>query len=255
MAGVRAGLPGTTESGSGRHGLQCRTMKILAIETSCDRGSIALSCDAGVLEQALPGLAQHSRQVIPALQGLLGEAGLLLSQLDAVCFGSGPGAFTGLRLACGVAQGLALGAQLGVLAVNSLEALAWGAGVGAWESVIDARMGEVYRAAYQVAADGVQCVREPECAHPDVLEPLPGSDWNGVGSGFAVYPALPARWQGRMQTVLSDRVPTAAGIARLAELRLQRGQSLSAPSEVAPFYVRDKVALTTAERLARGGRL
>src|SRR6185369_12633060 len=118
-------------------------MKILAIETSGECGSVALLAHGMPFEQVLEGHARHSEHLLPAIRHLLAEAGLVLQELDALAFGAGPGAFTGLRLACGVVQGLALGARLPVVAVGSLQALALEAPPGPVLVAVDARMGEI----------------------------------------------------------------------------------------------------------------
>ncbi|WP_114649597.1 tRNA (adenosine(37)-N6)-threonylcarbamoyltransferase complex dimerization subunit type 1 TsaB [Pseudothauera hydrothermalis] len=227
-------------------------MKILAIETSCERGSIALLTDDTVLNKELVGQANHSNHLLPEIRALLAEAGTLVGELDAIAFGSGPGAFTGLRLACAAAQGLALGAGLGVVPICSLAALAM-QGEGARVFVAtDARMNELYYAAYERCPSGLRTYQAPRCAPPEAVS-LPDGQWCALGSGFAAYPDLAERWPGRFFQVEPAVVPRAADVARLAVLELQRGAAL-APELAAPLYIRDKVALTTAERLARGGR-
>jgi tRNA threonylcarbamoyladenosine biosynthesis protein TsaB len=234
-------------------------MNILAIDTSGEHGSVALLADETLFEQTLEGHARHSEHLLPTLCQLVANAGLSLRQLDALAFGAGPGAFTGLRLACGVVQGLALGAGLPVVAVGSLQALALEARRGPVLVAADARMGEIYSAAY--FNDGVEPaeVLEPRCTPPEALR-LPelaspdGAAWIGVGSGFAAYPErIPAALRRRLAEVHGEEVPTARAVARLAALRLARGETLGA-AQAAPLYVRDKVALTTAERVARGAR-
>jgi tRNA threonylcarbamoyladenosine biosynthesis protein TsaB len=234
-------------------------MKILAIETSGEHGSVALVADETLLEWTLEGHARHSEHLLPTIRQLLAEAGLSLQQLDALAFGAGPGAFTGLRLACGVAQGLALGAGLPVVAVGSLQALALEAPMGPVLVAADARMGEIYSAAY--LNDGVEPVevQAPRCGPPEALR-LPGIDvghegaWIGVGSGFAAYPErIPDALRQGLSSVDGHRVPTARAVARLAALGVIRGETVPV-AQAAPLYVRDKVALTTVERLARGAR-
>lgn len=230
-------------------------MKILAIETSCDQGSVALLIDGAIEQRPLPGAANHSRHVLTALGALLAEAGCSLGSLDALAFGTGPGAFTGLRLACGVAQGLALGSGLGIVEVGSLEALAVQFGDAAVYCATDARMGEIYCAAYRVRGTLLETMQAPRCMRPEAASIPAGDGWRGVGSAFAAYAEqLSARWEGRLSSVAGDCVPEAGGVARLACGMLERGWVAAAPEAVSPLYIRDKVALTTAERLARGGR-
>lgn len=229
-------------------------MKILAIETSCEHASVALLVDEALTERRLEGHANHSEHLLPTLRSLLADAGLGLNNLDAVAFGAGPGAFTGLRLACGTVQGIAIGADLGVVPVSSLAALAL---QGEGEAVFvatDARMGEVYSAAYRVSGTEVIECRGPMCTPPAQLALPSDGAWFGIGAALQVYAAdLPAPLLARLSGQNPAAVPRAADVARLAAGRYLAGEVV-APEAAVPLYVRDKVALTTAERLARGGR-
>lgn len=229
-------------------------MKILSIETSCEHASVALLFDGETVERSLEGHSNHSERLLPTLKILLSEAGIALGSLDAVAFGAGPGAFTGLRLACGVAQGLAMGADLGVAPVCSLEALALqGAGNEIYVAT-DARMGEVYSAACRLSHGLPVMLAPPTCCPPEMLALPAEGRWTGIGSAFAVYgDRIPQEVLDRLGPQQQDAVPRAADVARLA-VRLVEGGALVAAEVAAPLYVRDKVALTTAERLARGGR-
>jgi len=192
--------------------------------------------------------------VLRDLRELLAEAGLAVAQLDAVAFGAGPGAFTGLRLACGVAQGIALAADLGVAAIGSLQALALQVGAARVLVATDARMGEIYCATFVTDAAGVpQPQGVPRCCAPLELE-LPPGEWSAAGSAFRAWPEeLEARTAGRLVACQPDLHPRAEELARLGAIQARAGR-LVVPELAAPLYVRDKVALTTAERLARGGR-
>ncbi|THF66101.1 tRNA (adenosine(37)-N6)-threonylcarbamoyltransferase complex dimerization subunit type 1 TsaB [Pseudothauera nasutitermitis] len=227
-------------------------MNILALETSCEHGSIALQLGDTLLQRPLQGHANHSAHLLPAVRELLAEAGITLRQLDAVAFGSGPGAFTGLRLSCAVAQGLALGADLGVAPVCSLEALALQGEGEHLLTATDARMSEVYYAAYRRTGDALEEVHPPRCAPPETLE-IPAGRWSVLGSALNAYPALRERLAPCAVRFDHEAVPRAAEVARLGAALARRGALLAAEL-AAPLYVRDKVALTTAERLARGGR-
>lgn len=229
-------------------------MKILSIETATEHGSVALLHDGELLVRRIEGAANHSEAVLRDLRELLIEAGLAVTQLDAIAFGAGPGAFTGLRLACGVAQGLALGAGLGIAAIGSLQALALQTDARRVFVATDARMGEVYHAAFELDAEGVPMpVGQVGCSQPLELE-LPAGDWFAAGSAFNVWPQeLEARLLGRLTGCRPDMVPRAEEVARLGAVAVARG-ALTPPELAAPLYVRDKVAFTTAERLARGGR-
>lgn len=229
-------------------------MKILSIETATEHGSVALLHDGELLVRRIEGAANHSEAVLRDLRELLIEAGLAVTQLDAIAFGAGPGAFTGLRLACGVAQGLALGAGLGIAAIGSLQALALQTDARRVFVATDARMGEVYHAAFELDAEGVPMpLGQVGCSQPLELE-LPAGDWFAAGSAFKVWPQeLEARLLGRLTGCRPDMVPRAEEVARLGAVAVARG-ALTPPELAAPLYVRDKVAFTTAERLARGGR-
>lgn len=194
-----------------------------------------------------------SERLLPWASELLAEAGLSLQQLDGVAFGAGPGGFTGLRLACGVAQGLAFGLDVPVVPVGTLAALALASGEGKVLACLDARMHEIYVAAYRVAGDCVEEVMAPKVGAGEAA-PLPeGDGWRGAGDGFtACGEVLRQRMGGRLVGVAANAFPTAAAVARLAAPALAAGGGIPA-AQAAPLYVRDKVALTTAERLARGG--
>ena len=229
-------------------------MKILAIETSGERGSVALLADATLHEYVLEGHARHSEHLLPTLRRLLGEAGLSLGQLDGLAFGAGPGAFTGLRLACGVVQGLALGTGLPVVPVGSLQALALEAPVGPVLTATDARMGEVYWAAFDNDGAEPREILQPRCTPPEDLRIAGDGAWTGTGSAFAAYPErIPTAVLQSLARVTAQEAPQARAVARIAARRIERGETVSA-ARAAPLYVRDKVALTTAERLARGAR-
>lgn len=219
-------------------------MILLALETATHRLSVALWRDGEVIERSVVQPASSSQWLLPAVHALMAEAGLTLRRLDGIGFGAGPGSFTGLRLAAGCAQGLAFGLDLPVLGVSTLEALAVASGEEKVFACLDARMNEVYSAAY---ADGLAVLPPVVTAPADV--PVPeGDGWVACGDGFACYrDRLPA-----FARVRDDVAPTAAAVALLAAPRFARGEGVAAAQAV-PIYVRDKVALTTAERLARGG--
>lgn len=228
-------------------------MKILAFEASTRRLSVALWCDSALAEKSADVPNGGSERLLPWAGELLAEAGLKLQQLDGIAFGAGPGGFTGLRLACGVAQGLACGLGLPVVPVGSLAALALASGAGKVLACLDARMNEVYVAAYVVAGESVEEIMAPKVG-AGATAPLPeGTGWHGVGDAFDVWgEILRQRLGHRLSGADAALYPTAAAVARLAVPLLARGAGLTA-AEAVPLYIRDKVALTTAERLARGG--
>jgi tRNA threonylcarbamoyladenosine biosynthesis protein TsaB len=230
-------------------------MRVLSFDTSTEWLTVAAGDGARWathLERAGPA---NSERILPAVDAVLSEAGWRLTDLDGIAFGAGPGAFTGVRVACSVAQGLALGANLPVVAIPTLLALAQQAWLDhAAKRVfacLDARMREVYVAFYARHGDGWQTEREPAVLKPiDVSAPA-GDGWEGAGDGFITYPTL-ASLSG-VASVHADALPTARAIGELALPRFASGEGLAA-GEALPLYVRHRVALTTAERDA-GARL
>ena len=229
-------------------------MNILAIEASTQRLSVALWADGALAEKFDRVPNGGSERLLPWVNELLAESGRSLKQLDGIAFGAGPGGFTGLRLACGLAQGLAYGLDLPVVPVSTLAALAMSAGrQGRILATLDARMNEIYLAAYEVSGADVTESLAPQVGAASSLCLPEGAGWFGVGDGFAVAgAALTARMAGRLSGDDAGLFPTASAIALLAVPVLQRKEGRDAGQAV-PIYVRDKVALTTAERFARGG--
>ena len=228
-------------------------MKILAIETSTDFGTCAFWQD-GVLEQRIcPSGRPHSETLLPLLRDLMADAGIGFNQVDGVAFGAGPGAFTGLRIACAVAQGVAVGADLPLVPVCGLEAMAETVGEGRVVSLLDARMGEVYLAAYELRAAAHELLGGIRLGMSSMLELPVGEGWVACGNAPAAYPALAGRLLDAGIRLLPGILPQADAIARLAVLHLQRGGGID-PALAAPLYVRDKVARTIDERLGSGGK-
>jgi tRNA threonylcarbamoyladenosine biosynthesis protein TsaB len=224
-------------------------MIILALETANDPGSVALWRDGIVDGRACPATGSNSETLLPLAGLALAEAGLGFDQIDAIAFGSGPGSFTGLRVACGVAQGLAIARDLPLIAIGSLEAMAAASGGERVIVALDARMGEVYFALF----DRGELVGEVGVYPPESV-PLPTSGrWLACGNGFSVYPALRERVSPWVDAWQLERAPSAEAVVRLAAPRLARGERID-PAEAGPLYVRNKVAKTVAERLAEGGR-
>lgn len=229
-------------------------MKLLAFESSSDLLTVAISLDGRILEREGARGASHSELALPLATALLEEAGVTLSGLEGIAFGAGPGAFTGLRLACSVAQGLAVGIGLPVIGIGSLEALALGAGDGPVYACTDARMNEAYCAAYKVSGNSVETVIAPVVSAPDRVPIPPGQGWLGCGSGFAAYgDALTERLGTTLRGMDGGARARASMVLRLAAPLFARGEGIDAALAV-PRYVRDKVAQTTAERLAAGGK-
>jgi tRNA threonylcarbamoyladenosine biosynthesis protein TsaB len=207
-------------------------VNVLALETSTDRLSLAVA--RGPARHARDRVVghRHAETLFAELESLFAEAGLDVAALDAVAFGAGPGAFTGLRIACGVAQGIAAARALPVIGVSCLEAIALASGAPRALVCIDARMGEVYHAAYVRGDAGVMV---------EALAPWVGPPGEAP---------LAARFGSLVTRVNADLVPTAAAILDLALPRLAAGAGTEAALAV-PIYLRERVALTVAERMER----
>jgi tRNA threonylcarbamoyladenosine biosynthesis protein TsaB len=223
---------------------------ILAIETSSELASAALLHNDQVIAREAGGVQTHSHSILPMVQQLLLEAGISLAQCDAVAFGAGPGSFTGVRTACAVAQGLAFGAGLPVVAVGTLMAMAEAcrelSGASDVLALLDARMEEVYWAQYRF--DGEWHARvEPRLSPVSAIAPAgqPVACGNALTAYAAAFEALPP-FSERMPLVM----PHARQIARLGQSAYAQGKSVAA-RDAQPVYLRNKVALTTAERQAR----
>ncbi len=225
-------------------------MRILAIETSTEYCSVALWQDGAVRERSELVGQKHSEVLMAMLDALLKEAGVGVREVDGIGFGKGPGSFTGVRIACGVAQGLALGADKPVVGVCTLQALAEAAGKDKVLAVLDARMGELYLAAYEKRAGDWVTVVEPCLCKADTAPEIPGDGWCAAGSGFAANESgLRARYGERIAAVDARAVPQAGAVARLAATEFARGNAVDA-AQALPLYLRDKVALKTSERQA-----
>jgi tRNA threonylcarbamoyladenosine biosynthesis protein TsaB len=228
-------------------------MLILALETSTELGSCALWRDGEITERQCPIGRSHSETLLPLVRELLAEAGLKVGQLDAIAFGVGPGAFTGLRIACGAAQGLAVTADIPLIPVTSLEAMAAMAGAERVVALLDARMGEVYSGCYLRTPDGYRLQGDIRVSAPaDVLLPTE-SGWLACGNAPAAYPVLQERLTAAGIALQPGILPLASALAGLAAPRALRGEGIDA-ALAGPLYIRDKVAKTVAERLSEGGR-
>jgi len=223
-------------------------MIFVAIETSSEWCSVALWAGGEIAALERRAGHRHGELVLPMLERLLGQRGLRARELDAVAFGAGPGAFTGLRIACGVAQGLALARGLPLLGVSTLEAVAEESGARRALVCLDARMREVYYAALERTPDGWREAIEAQCVAPATAPLPPGEGWLGCGNGFQAYgEALQGRLGGALAGVSPQAHPSAVGVARLAAPQLAAGRGVDA-ALAAPRYLRDKVALTKQER-------
>jgi tRNA threonylcarbamoyladenosine biosynthesis protein TsaB len=224
---------------------------LLALDSAIDTMALALVTPQHTRLAEAAGGPQASARLLPEIHALLADAGLGLQQLDAIAFGQGPGAFTGLRTACAVAQGLALGLDRPVLAVDSLmlvadDAREQGAGDDVWVAM-DARIGEIYAARYRWADDGGwQVIDAPALYAPAALVARWGEPAAVAGTALSEY----AEALGPLPRAWPRPSSRAAALGRLALAAWQRGEGRDA-AEALPVYVRDKVALTTAEREQR----
>jgi tRNA threonylcarbamoyladenosine biosynthesis protein TsaB len=221
---------------------------LLALDTSTETASVALLREGRVEQRVEEGGRSHGERLLPMVDELLAQAGLRLSDLDAIAFGRGPGGFTGVRLCASVVQGLAFGAGLPVVPVSTLRAVAQVAlerDTGAQRVLAcnDARMGEVYWAWFERGGDGLARASSPEhvSAPEQVAIDAAGSmAVSGAGRGFAAYPGLATSSPG-LARILADAWPSAAAIARLAAPEVTAGAVLPATAAL-PVYVRDRVA-------------
>jgi tRNA threonylcarbamoyladenosine biosynthesis protein TsaB len=225
-------------------------MKILAVETSTEYCSVALWQDGTVSERCELVGQRHSEVLMAMLDALLKDSGLGIRNVDGIAFGKGPGSFTGVRIACGVAQGLALGADVNVVGVCTLEALAQASGHAKVIAALDARMGELYLAAYERRNGSWTTIVEPCLCKAETAPSVAGDDWFGAGSGFAVNDAaLSAHYGRQLSGVDAQAVPQAGAVVRLAAGEFANGNAVDA-AQALPLYLRDKVALKTSERAA-----
>jgi len=239
-------------------------MRVLALDAATEVCSAALLCDGDVLGRSSEAGKDHARQLLAMVAELMAVGQVSWSMLDGIAASIGPGAFTGVRISVSVAQGLAFGAGLPVAPVTTLEALALQVLKGASDRAIaclDARMGEVYWGCFAAdAASGLIALGAHRVGPPDsvTLDAISGPAGDrrcavsvrGVGRGFSAYPDLAARLGLEMDAAESRALPNAPEIARLGALRLELGCAVD-PAELQPLYLRDKVALTEAERAAR----
>lgn len=229
-------------------------MKLLALETATEGCSVALLIDGVVTERFELAPRRHTELVLPMAESLLAEAGLAISGLDAIAFGRGPGSFTGVRIAAAVAQGLALGADLPLVPVSTLQALAAGArpvdGAGPVLALIDARMNEVYAGLFVRQPDGSLDPVWPERVCPPADVPSPeDAGWIATGSGWDRYgPELAGRFAVPPARVISEALPRAADTARLAARAFAEGGGVDVESAL-PVYLRDQVATPPASKV------
>jgi len=232
-------------------------MNLLAIETATEACSVALIHGENLLQRHQIAPRKHAELALPWAESLLAEAAIPRRALDAIAVGIGPGAFTGVRLAVALGQGLALGLGRPLIGISTLQVLAAGATEADPGSrvfvAIDARMGEVYAAEFEIDADGLPTpIGAAQLAAPDAVV-LPHSSrgyarGTGLSAGEGV---LGARLQAQGWQLTPEALPAAADLARLALREFNAGHYSANPVDVQPIYLRDKVAQTIAERAAR----
>jgi len=219
-------------------------MKLLAIDTTESACSAALAIGGEIRYRFQVAPRQHSELLLPMVETLLAEAGLVVAGLDGIAFSRGPGSFTGIRIATGVAQGIALGADLPVVPVSTLMALAQGAvreaGAGRVLAALDARMGELYWGAFEQEPEGLRLLDSEVVAPPPRVTAPVAQDWVATGSGWDSYlEQLMPRF--RPEKVLHDRQVHARDVATLGLVGLARGEGVPAERAL-PVYLRDRVA-------------
>lgn len=226
-------------------------MNLLVLDTSTEYCSAALWRDGEIHARRVLAEQRHSSLLLPMVDELLRESAITLRELDGIGYGAGPGSFTGLRIACAVTQGLALGADLPVVGVSTLESIAEQTGADNVLTVLDARMAEVYWAAYRRDGADWHAVIEPQLALPESVAIPEDGDWVGAGNGFVVLgEVLRPRLAARLARIDDTLMPDAAAMAPLAARAFTRGEGQDA-ALAAPIYLRDKVALTVEERRAK----
>lgn len=232
-------------------------MKILAIETATEACSAALIIDGACRELYRLAPREHNLLILPMVESLLAEAGLGVTQLDAIAFGCGPGSFTGVRVATGVTQGIALGAGLPVIPVSTLAALAEdaleGQDSGCAHACIDARMSEVYWGTYRrVSTGGLALMGSEAVLSPHEVPLIEGLQGIGTGSGWMTYESILAQRLGDgLGGMLPDRFPRARAIARLAVVDYEQGR-LVPPEAAQPVYLRNEVAKKSKKASPQG---
>ena len=223
-------------------------MNVLALETSTEYCSCAIWRDGEIVSRSELAGQRHSDIILAMIDGLLNEADLGLKELDGIAFGAGPGSFTGIRIACSVVQGLALGANLPVIPVCTLEALAEQAQFEQIAVALDARLDEVYVAYYRRLGHTWRVEFGPALCSIVEAPKLSEPGWIGVGSGFAVMDGALGQHLGLNIAHIDERIrPEARAVARLGASALARGEALDA-AQAHPIYLRNKVALTIEER-------
>lgn len=223
-------------------------MNILAIDTTADFCSVAVLCDGQTFQFHECRPREHAKLLLPLVDDLLKKAGCKVGDLDYIVFGKGPGSFTGVRIATGVAQGLALSADVRLLPVSTLQSLAWSAakqGASTIYAAIDARMSEIYVAEYAVSNDGIPVIiDEEQVLPPSSLELKIKEGGVFVGNGWACDYGFPENVSGYLSANrhMLPELPIAADSAELALKLLKHSQIAPVlPEDALPTYLRDNV--------------
>ncbi|WP_031432168.1 tRNA (adenosine(37)-N6)-threonylcarbamoyltransferase complex dimerization subunit type 1 TsaB [Methylomarinum vadi] len=227
-------------------------MKLLAVETSTEACSAALYVDGEIREKFALAPREHTKLILPMIDELMSEAQLLPQQLNALAFSCGPGSFTGVRIATGIVQGIAFGADLPVVPVSTLAAIAQDFfndnPINISFTAMDARMGEIFWGVYQKDQQGFARLLGQEAVTPAVKVTFPEIAGAGVGSGWAVYRAeLANRLGSLLLTTEAEKLPRAAAIVQLGADGYVNGEAV-AVEQAMPVYLRDKVAKKESER-------
>lgn len=228
-------------------------MKLLALDTATEACSAALYIDGEITQQYEVAPQQHSNLLLPMVDSLISDAGIHQRDLDVIAFGRGPGSFMGVRIATGVAQGMAFALSLPVVPVSSLAAIAKVSynetGATQVACAIDARMNEVYWACYQVSDDKLpKLLGEEQVLAPEKIEIPENGEWVGAGTGWGSYMDKMKSVSGQnLVSTQPDCLPNAKAIAQLAVIEVENGNTVSA-DQALPIYLRNNVAKTTAER-------
>lgn len=223
-------------------------MKILSIDTCTEIISIALTVENVITEKTFPSGKDYSGNILPEIQILLGESNLTIKNIDAIAFGAGPGSFTGIRVACGIAYGIAYANNLPIIGINTLEALAYLSMHQNSISCIDARMGQVYLGIYQNINNIITPFIEPGLFNPTEL-PKPPKIKKAVviGSGTSTYKEqFKCQYSDLELVYFEEKCSLAPAIAALSKDHFESNFNLK---NATPIYIRNKVAQTTKERL------
>ena len=228
-------------------------MNVLAIETATDACSCALEHSGRVVARHTVEPRRHTELLLPMIGAVIAEAGIGLRALDAIAFGRGPGSFTGLRIACAVAQGLGFGADRPLVPVSTLRTVATGTyrtqGTRRVLAAFDARMGEVYWGGFEWDGATMVPVFDESVGPPEAVRVPDGDGWAGAGPGWPTYRAvLAARLGDRLGTVDGVRLPEAIDMLGPARAAFEAGLAV-APEDAAPVYLRSNVARAAPRRL------